>query len=290
MSLTTTTLASSLKNQLDEIDEKTRSEVYSGFYESRLKIEVGMWQKGKVVCDFRGVNPQTSYYELEKVTERNHESLKDWNDLFEKYQDYDRFLKKHAEPMAKAWAEKVLRPRRLLTEVEIPALPKGSFTIIYADPPWRYEFSETDSRAIEAHYPSLDTDKICGLKIPTDEDAVLFLWSPAPKINEALTVLQAWNFQYLTHLVWVKDKIGMGYWVRNQHELLLIGRKGTALVPREEVRYASVFNAPRLEHSAKPPVVYEMIESMFPEQKYIELFHRGKPRPGWVAWGNEVEQ
>ena len=32
-----------------------------------------------------------------------------------------------------------------------------------------------------------------------------------------------------------------------------------------------------------------MIEAYFPTLPKIELFARGKARPGWDAWGNEVE-
>lgn len=42
------------------------------------------------------------------------------------------------------------------------------------------------------------------------------------------------------------------------------------------------------EHSQKPDELYDVVErcSFSP---YIELFARN-PRPGWVQWGNEVEQ
>jgi len=115
MHMTSTTLASSLKSQLDEIDQKTKSGVYSGFYESRLKIEIGMWQKGRVVSDFRGVNSEVSYAELARQTSRSDKSLKEWNDLYEKYRDFDWFLKEHAEPVAKAWTRKALSPTHLLS-------------------------------------------------------------------------------------------------------------------------------------------------------------------------------
>jgi N6-adenosine-specific RNA methylase IME4 len=285
-----TNLAFSLKEQLDRIDEKFGQEIYNGFYESRLKIEIGMWQKGKAVSGFRGVNTDTSYRDLAKLTGRNNEDLKRWNDLYDKYRDYDRFLKEHAEPTAKAWTEKVMRQRGKLQSAETHALPSGKFAVIYADPPWQYEFSKSESRSIEAHYSTLTTDQICSLKIPANDDAVLFLWSPAPKIEDALTVMTAWRFRYLTHFVWTKDKIGMGYWARAQHELLLVGDKGEVSPPNEATRFPSVVSAPRLDHSAKPPVFYEMIEKMFPDQKKIELFARGPERKGWVFWGIEVEQ
>ena len=31
-----------------------------------------------------------------------------------------------------------------------------------------------------------------------------------------------------------------------------------------------------------------MIERLYPALPKIELFARGKPRPGWCAWGNET--
>jgi N6-adenosine-specific RNA methylase IME4 len=35
--------------------------------------------------------------------------------------------------------------------------------------------------------------------------------------------------------------------------------------------------------------VLELIEKHFPNLPKIELNRRGPPRPGWDAWGNEVE-
>jgi N6-adenosine-specific RNA methylase IME4 len=35
--------------------------------------------------------------------------------------------------------------------------------------------------------------------------------------------------------------------------------------------------------------VYELIERAHPTASKLELFARGKPRPGWHAWGNEVD-
>ena len=39
----------------------------------------------------------------------------------------------------------------------------------------------------------------------------------------------------------------------------------------------------------KPEVFYEMIEDIFPNLPKIELNARGAVRPGWEAWGNEVD-
>jgi len=167
-----------------------------------------------------------------------------------------------------------------------PPMPEGQFNVIYADPPWRYQFSETSMRAVENQYPTMDLEDIKGLDIPAAENAVLLLWATAPKLEEALEVVNAWGFTYKTCAVWDKEKIGMGYWFRGQHELLLLGIKGSFRAPDESNRFSSVIRSPRSSHSKKPQEVYSMIESMFPQGKYLELFAREK-RLGWGGWGNE---
>jgi len=161
------------------------------------------------------------------------------------------------------------------------------YDIIYADPPWKYEFSQTKNREIENQYPTMDLEEICKLQIPAADDAVLFLWCPMPKLDWGLKVIEAWGFKYRTGFVWVKDKIGMGHYVRSKHELLLIGIKGTPGTPLPANRPESVVFAPRSKHSKKPDVVYEIIEKMYPEKSYFEMFAR-ETREGWEVWGNEV--
>jgi len=168
-----------------------------------------------------------------------------------------------------------------------PDMPANSFNVLLADPPWQYDFSETSSRAIENQYPSMPLQQIKALRVTIAENAVLFLWATAPKLREALEVLEAWGFSYRTNAVWDKEKIGMGYWFRGQHELLLVGVKGEFSPPDTQARYSSVIRGTRKEHSQKPNCVYEMIETMFPTGKYLELFARNK-RERWQSWGLDV--
>jgi N6-adenosine-specific RNA methylase IME4 len=163
----------------------------------------------------------------------------------------------------------------------------GPFPVLYADPPWRYDFAEDHGRQIENHYPTMSLDEIKTLEVPAGDDAVLFLWTTSPKLREGMEVLEAWGFSYVTCMVWVKDRIGMGYYARQQHELMLIGKRGALPVPDPEDRPSSVIQAPRGEHSAKPDVVYELLERMYPFLERCELFQR-RPRDGWAGWGNQV--
>jgi N6-adenosine-specific RNA methylase IME4 len=52
--------------------------------------------------------------------------------------------------------------------------------------------------------------------------------------------------------VWVKDRIGTGYWNRNQHELLLIGTRGEIPAPAPGQQFLSTIEAKVSPHSAKP--------------------------------------
>jgi len=169
------------------------------------------------------------------------------------------------------------------------AAPVGKYRVIYADPPWQYEHVATESRAIENQYPTMTLDKIRRLPIAdlAEADAVLFLWATSPKVEEALLVMGSWGFTYRTCMVWVKDKIGMGYYARQRHELLLIGTRGKPPTPSDQARPDSVIEAPRGVHSVKPDVFADTIATMYPDWTRVELFAR-KARDGWARWGNQA--
>ena len=160
------------------------------------------------------------------------------------------------------------------------------FPVIYADPPWQYEHSKTDSRMIENQYPTMTLDNICDLQIPSADDCILFLWTTAPKLQEGFKVLNKWGFNYRSCAIWDKQKMGMGYYFRIQHEILLIGTKGNIPVPQPADRKRSVFSIPYQGHSSKPVDFIETIEGMYPEFEKLEMFCR-EPRDGWHVWGNQ---
>jgi N6-adenosine-specific RNA methylase IME4 len=184
-------------------------------------------------------------------------------------------------------ARKVRRRKRDAAIAPAPPLPNGPFELIYADPPW--QLGNPDGPwAPENHYPTSPTAENKALKVPASENAVLFLWAVNCMHPEALEVMEAWGFRYVAQVVWVKPSIGPGRWVRNRHETLLIGRKGKYPAPELEDLHDSVVHAPRGRHSEKPAVFYELIERMYPQASKVELFARGKARPGWVVWGNQA--
>lgn len=173
-----------------------------------------------------------------------------------------------------------------------PIITIGKFPLVYADPPWQYDFISVDAWKVENHYPTMTTLEICALPIKdiTTKDAILFMWATAPKLVDAMQVVQSWGFTYKTCAIWDKEWTGMGNYFRIQHELLLIATKGSIPPPTTDNRPASIVRFKRsTKHSEKPEIFYEIIEAMYPELPKVELFARAT-RKGWKTWGNETEK
>ena len=173
----------------------------------------------------------------------------------------------------------------------------GPFSLIYADPAWRYAATgKSGSRLrIENQYPTMTTADICALPVEgiCDKDAMLFLWVPSSLLLDGLAVMKSWGFEYVTQAIWNK-KGGkapyMGGIFLQAHETLLVGKRGNGLpAPKSENKVPSVIEAPRGKHSQKPELMYDLFEKMYPAFKdhFVELFARN-PRKGWASWGNEV--
>jgi len=174
------------------------------------------------------------------------------------------------------------------------ALPDERFGVIVADPEWRFEpWSRATGmdRAADNHYPTTATATLFDRDVPSiaAPDSALFLWATVPMLNQCLAVMDAWGFGYKSHVVWIKDAAGTGYWFRNTHELLLVGTRGNIPAPAPGTQWRSAIEAPRGEHSAKPEIFLQMIEQYFPTLPKIELNRRGPARPGWKCWGLEAQ-
>ena len=118
------------------------------------------------------------------------------------------------------------------------------------------------------------------------------MWATIQHLDIAIDVMQLRGFEYKSHYIWDKGKPGMGRWVTSYHEVFLIGTRGKVVCPAPGEQWPSIIKAePAVKglHSSKPERFLEMIEEYFPTISKIELNRRGPPRPGWDAYGNEVE-
>lgn len=170
------------------------------------------------------------------------------------------------------------------------------YSVIYADPPWKYKNTSPpclpskapDTCRIEYYYPTMALEEIKALAVPDlcEKDAVLFLWTTTPAIQEGLEVVRAWGFKYKTMITWEKTNNDcMGYWFRVCTEHLIIAIKGNVKAFRDMER--TCYHEKRSKHSKKPEYFYEIIERVTTGER-VELFARQK-REGWDVWGNELQ-
>jgi N6-adenosine-specific RNA methylase IME4 len=172
------------------------------------------------------------------------------------------------------------------------------YQIIYCDPPWRYDHQMNTINDIENKYPTLSDEELKKLIIPCEKDSVIYLWTTSPKLYDALKLLEHWGFLYRSCMVWDKVDVGLGYWFRQRHELLLVGKKGNFPAPPEKQRIESILISKKGRHSAKPTIIRELISRWYPDATKLEMFARPDERidlwgkntfAGWDVWGNEVE-
>ena len=118
------------------------------------------------------------------------------------------------------------------------ATTSNKYGIIYADPPWAYEWGKGKNGgnfAPEKHYSTMTTDAICALDIKrlADKNCALLMWATMPCLPDAIKVIKAWGFKYKTcAFAWVKTKkdgnplAGMGSYTKSNAELCLLGMRG----------------------------------------------------------------
>lgn len=174
------------------------------------------------------------------------------------------------------------------------ALPDKKYGVIYADPEWESEVWSRETgldRAPENHYPTSSIDVICARDVASiaADDSVLFLWCPRNRLHYGLRVCVAWGFDYKTCCVWEKDRVGNGFWFRDDSELLLVATHGNIPAPAMGDQWRSRIAGPVTQHSAKPKIFIEMIDAYYPNLMKIELNSRDEPAgPNWDVWGNEA--
>ena len=171
------------------------------------------------------------------------------------------------------------------------------FSVLYADPPWEYGNSQhagkgkaTTGGAAE-HYPTMPIEELKRLDVPaiTADDALIYMWTSSPHLDQAIDLMRAWSFRYVTvGFIWDKQRVNPGAYTLSQCELCLIGKRGKIPQPRGARNVRQFLSEMRGPHSAKPAEIRARIEAMFPHHERIELFARER-FPGWSAWGNEIE-
>jgi N6-adenosine-specific RNA methylase IME4 len=197
-------------------------------------------------------------------------------------------LKKKANGKAKTVREAV-RQAKVECAPEPSPIPNGKCRVIYADPPWSYGNTMPDGTTEPGdYYPLMSIEEICAMPVKeiAECEAVLFLWVTSPILAEAFAVVSAWGFKYKASFIWDKIKHNMGHYNSVRHEFLLVCTRGSCQ-PDVRKLFDSVVSVERTEHSVKPDIFREMIDTLYPNGRRIELFAR-RSADGWERYGNEV--
>lgn len=186
-----------------------------------------------------------------------------------------------------------------------PGFPLGHYSVIYADPPWKFEAwsHRGEDRGAVQHYGCMSLDDICALPVAdwAAKDAALFIWVVQPMLREAVRVIDSWGFTLKTvAYCWVKIKgeqdrlfyagedvrMGLGYHTRAGMEQCWLATRGDGY-ERLSQGEAQVMFAPLREHSRKPDEIADSIVRLVGDVPRLEMFAR-TVRPGWSAFGNET--
>lgn len=175
----------------------------------------------------------------------------------------------------------------------------GEFGVIVADPPWSYRNEGCRGTAAN-EYSTMGIQEI--MELPVGDiakvNSVLLLWATWPNLIEALDVVKAWGFSYVTGFPWLKltakpfgdlwgevqgvPNYGVGFWMRGCTEPILIARRGD--VSPKTGNFVGLISE-NFGHSRKPDNIYHFAEEM--DGPYLEMFARRR-RSGWSAMGNEI--
>lgn len=181
--------------------------------------------------------------------------------------------------------------KRIIASEQIKDTPvvQGKYKVVYADPPWQYggSMNETYGTA-DKHYPTMSLEDICAMPIPDiiEDNAVLFLWTTSPLLEDSFKVIAAWGFRYKASFVWDKVKHVMGHYNSVRHEFLLVATRGSC-IPENMKLFDSVVSEERTDHSCKPETFRGIINTLYPSGNRIELFAREKVE-GWESYGNQL--
>jgi len=188
---------------------------------------------------------------------------------------------------------------------------REKYNLIYADPPWQQKtgrrmdcykivdgkqiWNSVVNKSADMDYPTMTVQEIAAIPVKSiiDKNAFLFLWVTNKYLLDSKEVINAWGFKYVSCITWKKKRMGggLGGVVRVTSEHLLFCRRGnlkaTGIIPESVIEAKRPYKNGYPCSSKKPEIFAEMIQSVSPAGKKLEMFARDE-RFGWDVYGNQV--
>ncbi|KAF9545848.1 hypothetical protein EC957_010476 [Mortierella hygrophila] len=169
------------------------------------------------------------------------------------------------------------------------------FDVILMDPPWQLA-THAPTRGVAIAYQQLPDICIEELPVPKlSSNGFIFIWVINNKYARAFDLMRKWGYSYVDDITWVKQTVnrrmakGHGYYLQHAKETCLVGKKGEDPPNCRHSIGSDVIFSERRGQSQKPEELYEMIEELVPNGRYLEIFGRkNNLRDYWVTVGNEL--
>lgn len=128
----------------------------------------------------------------------------------------------------------------------------------------------------------VEMDTLEQVKVPAEQNSVIFVVVPSDRVRDGIVILEAWNFAYAASAVIDHGKADGKDWFRNQHSVIVVGTRGNIQSPPPERLAPSVLRAKPAKGGGIPDEVFDCISDMFPSPrvKRLDLFGT-EQRDGW---------
>lgn len=174
----------------------------------------------------------------------------------------------------------------------------AGYTQLMVDPPWpqrkggRRGVRPRQGRALGYATLSLEgIEAVLRTEVLPQAAAshTLWLWAVERFLPEAEALLRRLGYRLHARLIWDKGNgVAPAFTVRFSHEYLLWAYRPRLqpVAADQRGKATTVLREAAREHSRKPDAAYRLVEQLYPQGRYLDVFSR-EARPGWAQWGDQ---
>eukprot|EP00924_Labyrinthula_sp_SR-Ha-C_P011261 snap_masked-scaffold_48-processed-gene-1.91-mRNA-1 protein AED:1.00 eAED:1.00 QI:0/-1/0/0/-1/1/1/0/173 len=155
----------------------------------------------------------------------------------------------------------------------------GEYDVVLLDPAWDDGVSSNPTRGLSITYPMIKVDQV--KQIPVNKlcpVGFVPLWVTNLRLKEGIDILKTWGCLLVEVVVWVKKTSSGKLWhshgqfLRYNKEILVFSVRGKSILSKS--RSGDVIMSKVRQQSRKPDEVYQLLERLNPDARYLKLFGR----------------